>query len=259
MKNNRKAVEERHLKILNMIRERGEVKVEELAELFQISPMTVRRDMQYLEEEKLISRIHGGAVSLEKANMLLSQDEKISLCRERISEYASRFIDDGDTLFINGSRTALNMLKYAENKKVMVYTNNCWGIGEKYPDDVTIRFTGGEVRSNVMVGEYVMRNLLSMTADKTFLGCAAVYDDGEFRYDIPTEIGINEAMISRTKKALYVLADHTKIKRREALGNVYGSCVYEQSCTLITDDNANPAVVEQLRRFGIHVILVPTK
>lgn len=259
MKNNRKAVEERHLKILNMIRERREVKVEELAELFQISPMTVRRDMQYLEEEKLISRIHGGAVSLEKANMLLSQDEKISLCRERISEYASRFIDDGDTLFINGSRTALNMLKYAENKKVMVYTNNCWGIGEKYPDDVTIRFTGGEVRSNVMVGEYVMRNLLSMTADKTFLGCAAVYDDGEFRYDIPTEIGINEAMISRTKKALYVLADHTKIKRREALGNVYGSCVYEQSCTLITDDNANPAVVEQLRRFGIHVILVPTK
>lgn len=259
MKNNRKAVVERHLKILNMIRERGEVKVEELAELFQISPMTVRRDMQYLEEEKLISRIHGGAVSLEKANMLLSQDEKISLCRERISEYASRFIDDGDTLFINGSRTALNMLKYAENKKVMVYTNNCWGIGEKYPDDVTIRFTGGEVRSNVMVGEYVMRNLLSMTADKTFLGCAAVYDDGEFRYDIPTEIGINEAMISRTKKALYVLADHTKIKRREALGNVYGSCVYEQSCTLITDDNANPAVVEQLRRFGIHVILVPTK
>lgn len=200
MKNNRKAVEERHLKILNMIRERGEVKVEELAELFQISPMTVRRDMQYLEEEKLISRIHGGAVSLEKANMLLSQDEKISICRERISEYASRFIDDGDTLFINGSRTALNMLKYAENKKVMVYTNNCWGIGEKYPDDVTIRFTGGEVRSNVMVGEYVMRNLLSMTADKTFLGCAAVYDDGEFRYDIPTEIGINEAMISRTKK-----------------------------------------------------------
>ena len=259
MKNNRRAVDERHLKILNMIRERGEVKVEEVARAFQISPMTVRRDMQYLEEEKLISRIHGGAISLEKANMLLSQDEKITICRDRISEYASRFIDDGDTLFINGSRTALNMLRYVEDKKVLVYTNNCWGLGEKYPDDVTLRFTGGEVRSNVMVGEYVMRNLLAMTADKTFLGCAAVYDDGEFRYDIPTEIGINEAMISRTKKALYVLADHTKIKRRENTGNTYGSCVYDQSCTLITDDNANPAVVEQLRRFGIDVILVPTK
>ena len=46
MKNNRKAVDERHLKILNLIRERGEVKVDELARTFQISPMTVRRDMQ---------------------------------------------------------------------------------------------------------------------------------------------------------------------------------------------------------------------
>ena len=259
MKNNRKAVEERQMKILNMVRERGEVKVEELAEFFQISLMTVRRDLQYLEEGKLLVRIHGGAVSLEKANMLLSQDEKIAMCRERISEYASRLIDDGDTLFINGSRTALGMLKYVENKKVSVYTNNCWGIGEKYPENVSVRFTGGEVRCNVMVGEYVMRNLLSMTADKTFLGCAAVYDDGEFRYDIPTEIGINEAMIARTTKELYILADHTKIRRRETQSNSYGSCVYDQPCTLITDDNANMMVVEQLGRHGIKVIVVPTK
>lgn len=66
MKNNRKAVDERHMKILNMIRERGEVKVEDLAKIFQISPMTVRRDMQYLEEEKLISRIHGGLFRWKK-------------------------------------------------------------------------------------------------------------------------------------------------------------------------------------------------
>lgn len=259
MKNNRKAVDERQLKILNMIREHGEVKVEELAETFQISLMTVRRDLQYLEQEKLISRIHGGAISLERANILLSQDEKVAMCRDRISEYASRFIDDGDTLFINGSRTALNMLKYVENKRVSVYTNNCWGIGTSYPDNVSLHLTGGEVRNNVMVGEYVMRNLLSMTADKTFIGCAAVYDDGEFLYNIPTEIGINEAMISRTTKELYILADHTKIIRRDARGNSYGSCAYDRFCTLITDDNANMAVVEQLRRHGIKVILVPTK
>ena len=259
MKNNRKAVDDRQLQILNMVRERGEAKVEDLARMFQISQMTVRRDLQYLEKERLLARTHGGAVSLTKASMLLSQDEKTALCRERISEYASRFIDDGDTLFINGSRTALNMLNYVQGKKVTVYTNNCWGMGTRYPDGVSIYLTGGEVRSNVMVGEYVMRNLLSMTADKTFIGCAAVYDDGEFRYDIPTEIGINEAMISRTTKALYIVADHTKIKKREGQENSYGSCVYNQPCTLITDDNANMSVVERLRKYGINVILVPTK
>lgn len=257
MKNNRKAVDERHSQILKMVRERGEVKVEEIAKEYQISLMTVRRDLQYLEREKLLSRTHGGAISLARANMTLSRDEKAAACRERISQYASRFVEDGETLFINGSRTALNILKYVEGKRVSVYTNNCWGIGTKYPPGVTVYFTGGEVRSNVMVGEYVMRNLLSLSADKTFIGCAAVYDDGEFRYDIPTEIGINEAMISRTSKELYILADHTKLKKRESLENSYGSCAYDKPLTLITDEYADPVVVEQLRKYGLNVVMVP--
>ena len=53
MKNNRKAVDERQLKILNLVRSKGEAKVEELAEIFQISMMTVRRDLQFLEQQKL--------------------------------------------------------------------------------------------------------------------------------------------------------------------------------------------------------------
>ena len=257
MKNNRKAVSERQLGILDLIRSRGEARVEELAQIFQTSLMTVRRDLKFLEKQKLLCRVHGGAVSLEKANSMITPDEKIALCRDCISEYASRFIEDGDTLFINGSRTALNMLEYVQGKKVSVYTNNGWAIGTDYPQGVTVRFTGGEVRSHVMVGEYVMRNLLTMSADKTFLGCAAVYDDGEFRYDIPTEIGINEAMVSRTKKELYILADHTKIKKRDLQENSYSSCSYDHPCTLITDSNANPAAVERLRLHGIKVILVP--
>lgn len=259
MKNNRKAVEDRQQKILSMIRERGEVRVEEIARAFGTSLMTVRRDLQVLEQAQQIARIHGGAVSLEKANMILSLNERIALCRSRISEYASRYIDDGDTLFINGSRTALNILKYAEEKRVLVYTNNCWALGNTYPKNITLRFTGGEVHSNVMVGEYVMRNLLSTTADKTFIGCAAVYDDGEFRYDIPTEIGINEVMIARTAKSVYILADHTKLMRREDSINLYGSCIYDQPCTLITDDYASTTVVNQLRKHGITVIVVPTR
>lgn len=259
MKNNRKLVEDRQRAILNMVRERGEVSVNELAETFQISLMTVRRDLQYLEEEKMLSRIHGGAVSLEKAHIMLSNDEKIAMCRERISEYASRFVESGDTLFINGSRTALDMLKFVNGKKVSVYTNNCWGMMDKYSPDVTLHFTGGELRSYIMVGEYVMRNLLSVTADKTFLGCAAVYADGTFHYNIPTEIGINEVMVSRTTKGLYILADHTKLKRSNEKGNSYGSCVYDQDCTLITDNYADKELVEDLRRHGVNVILVPVK
>jgi DeoR/GlpR family transcriptional regulator of sugar metabolism len=255
MKKDRKSVDERQRKILQMIRDRGEVKVEEVASVFGISFMTVRRDLQYLEEQHLVSRFYGGA-SAVKQQRTLTQEEEVSMYRDLISQYAAQFVEDGDSLFINGSRTALKMLEYVTNQRVTVYTNNAWAVGTHYPSGVSLHLTGGELRDNVMVGDYVMRNLLSITADKTFVGCAAVYDNGEFRYDIPTEIGINEAMISRTAKDLYILADHTKIKNRAAHENLYGSCTYERPWTLITDEQADPISIERLRQTGMKVIQV---
>jgi DeoR/GlpR family transcriptional regulator of sugar metabolism len=116
--------------------------------------------------------------------------------------------------------------------------------------------TGGTLRDRIMVGDQTMRYLLNTSADKTFLGCEAVYEDGEFSYNIPTEIGINEVMVACTRKELFFLADHTKIRRRSDGTNRYGSCTYEKPWTLITDEKANPDVVERLRSSGMKVIQV---
>ena len=107
-----------------------------------------------------------------------------------------------------------------------------------------------------MTGESVMRFLLNSTADKTFLGCAGVTPDGEFCYNIPTEIGINETMIARTTKELYILADHTKLNDPELSLAKYGSCTYERQVTLITDEKADPNTVDSLRKLGIEVYQV---
>ena len=257
MKNSRKAVEERQMNILNLVRTREEVSAEEVASTFGISKMTVRRDLQYLEDRGLLKRTHGGAISLKRGSGPVTEEEKIGFCRDSISKFAARFVADGDMLFINGSMTALNMLSYLDEKRVQVFTNNCAAVSQEFPEHVSIHLTGGEVRSGVMIGDYVMRNLLNMSADKTFIGCAAVYDDGEFRYDIPTEIGINEAMISMTTGDIYILADHSKILRRSVHENSYGSCTYDRQVILITDDTVSSAVVERLRRTGMEVVLVP--
>ena len=196
---------------------------------------------------------------MDRINEVERFGENINFCRNCISEYASKYISDGDSIFINGSRTALNMLKYINNKKVLVHTNNGWAINEKYPEGVTVCLTGGEVRNHVMVGEYVMRYLLSITVDKIFIGCAAVYDDGEFRYDIPTEIGINESMISRNNHKIYVLADHSKFQQRENNKNLYGSTTYERQIVLITDEKTDPTMIEKLRQSGMEIVIVPLK
>jgi len=124
MKNNRKAVEERQSQILNLVRERGGISVEEIAHGFGISLMTVRRDLQTLEDQRKLKRTHGGAVPFGKNAGTDPDFGDVAFCRAKLSEYAARFVEDGDVIFINGSRTALDMLEYVDGKHVTVYTNN---------------------------------------------------------------------------------------------------------------------------------------
>lgn len=252
MKRDRSSVDKRRTQILKLIREKEEIKVEELTERFGISLMTARRDLQYLEDRHLIKRFYGGA-TVDFFPQTMSPEEEVQTYRDLISRFAATMVENNDTLFINGSRTALWLLDYVTHPHVHVITNNGWATGHTFPEGISVTLTGGELREHIMVGNYVMRNLLEMSADKTFLGCAGVYDNGEFLYNIPTEIGINEVMISRTSGSLYILADHSKLRNTTVHGNSYGSCSYERPVTLITDEKADPEIIHRLQEHGITV------
>ncbi len=252
MKRDRSSVDKRRAQILKLIREKEEIKVEELAEQFGLSLMTVRRDLQFLEDRHLIKRFYGGA-TINFFPQSVSPQEEVRTYRQLIARFAATMVEDGDTLFINGSSTALGMLDYLEGIRVKAITNNGNAIGHQFPEGVSVTLTGGLLRNYIMVGEYVMRNLLDITADKAFLGCAGIYDNGEFLYNIPTEIGINEAMITHTNKSLYILADHTKLINTSSHGNSYGSCSYDRPVTLITDEKANPEIIARLGQHDITV------
>lgn len=256
MKNSKANVEVRQKNILQYVRKAGEVNSYDLVDEFKISIMTVRRDLEELEQKHLLKRTHGGACTLDYVKGSKSLSKNIRMCRDLISRYASSLIKDNDRIFINGSRTALKMLEYVGNKNVTVYTNNGLAFGRKFPENVSIHMTGGELRNHILVGDATMRNILDVTANKTFIGCWAVYDDGAFLYNIPNEIGINEAMISRTTEDLYILADHSKLQRHDNLESSYGSCIYDRKVTLITDNQADTEIIEKLRASGIEIIIV---
>ena len=245
-------MEHRRSLILKKIREEEEVNVEELAHEFGLSCMTVRRDLQYLEDRNLVTRFYGGA-TVNPEYRCASAEEELALYRRQISRYAATKVLNGETLFLNGSTTALGLLDYITAHNVHIITNNGMAVTKKPHKGVSVTLTGGELREHVMVGESVMRFLLNNTADKTFLGCAGVTPNGEFCYNIPTEIGINETMIARTTKELYILADHTKLNNPDILLAKYGSCTYDRQVTLITDEKADPKSVDSLRKLGIEV------
>ena len=252
MKRDQSSVERRRSQILKQIREQGEVKVEDLASQFNMSAMSVRRDLQYLEDRNLITRFYGGA-AVNPDYRSVSPAEELALYRKLLGRYAASKIGNNETVFINGSTAALGVLDFLTAHNVHIITNNGLAVTKKRPRGVTITLTGGELREHVMVGDSVLRGLLDATADKTILGCAGVTPNGEFCYNIPMEIGINETMIARTTKELFILADHTKLENAEANTARYGSCTYDRQVTLITDEKANPATVESLRKLGIEV------
>lgn len=252
MKRDRQSVNLRHAEMLALIRKRQEVLVDELSETFGISTMTVRRDLQALEEQGKISRFHGGA-SVDVRSVSADEKGEVELCRKAIARRAAALVADGDSLLINGSNTALALLDFLAGKRARVFTNNSQVCGRKYPPQIDLQLSGGSFRgqTHILTGDLAMRNLMNAHADKAFLGCAGISPDGEILCGIPSELAINETMIEHAA-AYWILADFTKIGK----AGTYASFHLEKKGAVITDWNAPQDVVEQLRAIGMEVVQV---
>lgn len=251
MKRDRQSVDLRHSEMLSFIRERQEVKVEELAKSFGISSMTVRRDLQMLEARGQISRTHGGATADIRLSDTLDERDEVALYRRLIACCAASLIRSGEKIFINGSCTALGLLEFVGDKSVRVFSNNGVAVSRRYPAGVELTVSGGSLRgqNHIMTGDCALRNLLMEQADAAFLGCSGISPDGEILCGIPNELGINETMISHAER-YYIMADYTKIGKT----GTYASFSLEKNGCVITDERANPYVLERLLSIGMTVI-----
>ncbi len=251
MKRDRESVNLRHTEMLALIRQRQEILVHELCQIFNVSPMTVRRDLQALEEEGKISRFHGGATVDLQA--MVSQDRvDVSICRGWIARYAASLVQDGERILINGSNTALALLDHLEGKHVTVYTNNGLVVGRSYPEGIHVQLFGGTLRADhILTGDLTLRNLMDIHADRAFLGCVGISPGGEILCGIPSELSVNETMIAHAEK-YYILADHTKIGR----SSPYASFLLEKKGCVITDDFAATEVTDRLQDGDMEVVRV---
>ncbi|HBN56110.1 MAG TPA: DeoR/GlpR transcriptional regulator [Lachnospiraceae bacterium] len=250
MKRERAYVENRRKEILDRIIKTPGVRVEELASMFDVSAITIRRDLQYLEDRNMLTRYYGGASPTGEASRLNSQDE-VQVYRDLIARYAASLVEDGDTLFINTSRNALSMVPYINCKNVTVITNNGRACNCEHPVGVNVFLTGGEVRhpKEALVGEFAERNLLKVYARKAFIGCSGISDECGVTTENANEVSLNELMLSRATKAAYILADHTKIGHNSS----FRTCKIERVTHLITDEKAPREILDVFREKGIWV------
>jgi DeoR/GlpR family transcriptional regulator of sugar metabolism len=248
-------VEARRIKIFKILENNSFIKVEQLAREMGVSPLTVRRDLNLLAAEGKIDRFYGGASLIKYGDTIGDNifSSGFTLNKLAIAQYAAALVEDGDTIFINTSSTALAILPCITAKQVTVITNNVKAVSSRHRVDMILVFTGGELRfpKEAMVGDFALNNLNRVTASKCFLGCNGINAEEGVTTAVLQEATINNLMLTRVTGPRYILADKSKIGRR--LNFIYGQL--KEITRLITDTEAPAAVVEELRR-SIDVVQV---
>lgn len=252
MKRSRDIVDTRRRQILQILKKTGDIRVMDIASHLKVSEITVRRDLQYLEDKKIIERYYGGARVRQEPQK--NRRNEIAVCRDHIARFAASLVEDKDTIFVNTSSTALGMIKYITARDVTVITNNANAILEQKSHSVKVILTGGELYNikGTLVGEFAKNNLLRVNAKKAFLGCAGLSLEAGMTTEILNEVDLNQAMLSHVTGRAYLMCDHTKIGKNSS----FTSCGIDTITDIITDDRAPAEEVEALRERGIRVNLV---
>jgi DeoR family transcriptional regulator of aga operon len=244
--------------IVSAVVERGTVDVATLAEQFAVSQATIRRDLEVLERQRLVSRTHGGASTHAAFNdMPLSYKTAQDLTeKRRIASQALEFLDGARVIGMTGGTTVTEFARLLLHRDDgLTVVTNALNIAIDLLANPGLRVfaAGGEVRSSSQesVGPSAEAFLSGYNIDVAFIGVDGVDAvAGCTNYD-PVGARVN-AILQQRGRMNVVLADATKISR-VALAQV---CAMSAVDVLITDSRAPQAALDQIRRQGCRVVCV---
>jgi DeoR family transcriptional regulator of aga operon len=250
-------VQRRHRlnQIVSAVVERGQVDVPSLATEFAVSSATIRRDLEALQQQRLVCRTHGGATIHAAFNDLpLSYKRTRDLAeKQRIARHATAFLEGARVIGTTGGTTVSQFIQLLRDRDDLTVVTNALNVatdlvGRPGP---RVFVAGGEVRvsSQESVGHSAESFLAEYNIDVAFLGVDGLDAvAGCTNYD-PAGARVNAVLARRARKRI-VLADATKIGR-VALAQV---CRMADVDVLITDSRATEAELEPLRRQGAVIV-----
>jgi DeoR/GlpR family transcriptional regulator of sugar metabolism len=209
---------ERRTAILQHLTEKGFASVAELAHEFQVSEMTIRRDLTELEGQRALQRTFGGATVYDPAFFEVSLQTKATQFVEekrRIGRAAADYVKDGDIVILDAGSTTTLVAKFLKSKRIKVITNGL-NIAADLSDcpHIELYIAGGQLRQGVLaiVGSETSTFFENIRADILFLGVDGVNVDGGLMVPDLNEAHTKRAMV-RSAAQTIVVADHSKIGR----------------------------------------------
>ena len=242
--------------IIKLLQSNGVVEVSQLCRMFDVTEMTVRRDLDELAEKSLIIRTHGGAV-LPEDNILVEQPYEVRLLqnsveKQAIAKLAVDFIEDGQKIYLDSGTTTYFLARALNNSHRLIVITNAINIAAELNTrtNITVIQIGGELRKNALscVGYFAEEMIKQLKVDIAFLGVSSLGPKGELYSGSMAEVGIKRAILESSRKTI-VLANSNKIGNEEF---VYIGNLKNVDC-LITDSNNPDPLLEKYREMGVQV------
>ncbi|RNB79158.1 DeoR/GlpR transcriptional regulator [Brevibacillus nitrificans] len=207
---------ERHSRILENVNREKTVTVAKLSKLLDVSEVTIRKDLIKLEQEGLLSRVHGGASITSFLPLERSFTEKQAERTEEkalIARHALSHVQPGDTLILGAGSTTMEFAKLLGQIAELTIVTNAVNIAMELNSQGVhqVVLIGGEMRAKsfALVGAVAEDNLKKLSVYKCFIGADGIHERDGFSTLSLAESNVNRVMMSRARK-VYVLADHTK-------------------------------------------------
>jgi DeoR/GlpR family transcriptional regulator of sugar metabolism len=238
--------------ILRAVRDGSGAGVVELANRFDVSEMTVRRDLAHLARQGKLTRVHGGALCEREEPPFAEIAVERLEAKERIGRAAAELVVDGQTIMIDIGTTTLQLARALRGRRVTVITSSLAVMDELCPEEsIELVMLGGVVRRNYrsLVGVLAEESLGQLAADVAFLGASGIREDLAVMDSTMVEVPIKRGMIAASERTV-LLADAEKF----SMGGIVRICSAEELDAVVTDASSDDASVAALADTGVDVV-----
>ena len=232
----------------------------DLCELLDTSEATVRRDLEWLEQEGFLERAHGGAILNQHMTFepeYMQRAQKHTEEKKLIGALAASLMEDGDIVFINSGTTTTQVIRNIRSASgIAIFTNNVNATLDVREAGFNHYLIGGEFqpRSNSLAGRFAIENLKQVYANKAIIGVDGI--SLKYGCTVPSnaEAEVVKQMIECTTGEIIITADHSKWG---VVSNFQIASIDEVD-KLVTDERLDSSAIESLAAHGVESLLAAT-
>ncbi|PEF36274.1 DeoR/GlpR family DNA-binding transcription regulator [Bacillus wiedmannii] len=247
--------EERRGKILELLKKDGRVIAKDLAESFDMSIDSIRRDLSIMEKDGLLKRTHGGAIELTRVRNLAAEPTKryhdSSIEEDAIAKVAVSYIQEDDSVFIGGASIHYTMLKYLPEMSFTVITNSL-EIASKLRDykNVDTYLIGGKVKPSGNMTDTLASEMISRLSIDIYFSTGGGISLNGISNATPEVVYFGKA-VSKIARRNICLAPHMKLGidcfvKGESLSEID---------LIITDEEASKETIQQFEKQGKEIVI----